>query len=44
MFKDLNLEVVSSALADDVSADTATIDSPTTVPCGITVSITLGCG
>jgi hypothetical protein len=42
MISNLTFEHAASALTDDVIMDDA-VDSPTSIPCGITISITLNC-
>jgi hypothetical protein len=42
MFDNLELKTATAALADDVMVEDS-VDSPTSIPCGITISITLGC-
>ena len=42
MFEKMDIEAAASALNEDVMIDDS-IDSPTSIPCGITISITLNC-
>lgn len=43
MFENINLKEASTIAETDVATSAAAVDSPTTIPCGITISITLGC-
>ncbi|WP_283775214.1 hypothetical protein [Corynebacterium pseudodiphtheriticum] len=43
MFENMNLKEANTIAATDIANTADTVDSPTTIPCGITISITLGC-
>lgn len=43
MYNELNLDRAAAALEEDVTVDEQAVDSPTSIPCGITISITLNC-
>lgn len=42
MYDDMALKTATAALNEDVMVEDA-VDSPTSLPCGITISITLSC-
>ena len=42
MYDNMELKTAMTALGDDVMVEDA-VDSPTSIPCGITISITLNC-
>ena len=42
MYDNMVLKNATTALSDDVMIKDA-VDSPTSIPCGITISITLNC-
>lgn len=43
MFNNVDVKDAIAVAATDVAHGSEVIDSPTTIPCGITISIVLGC-